>query len=251
KAIFAFDNNIIVSSGSQLTYLSGNVQIKTECVPVSVNKIWGSSGNDLYAVGNAGSIARYNGNNWNKLISGTEYYLSDIVGSNNGEVFIIGNKSSEAKGMVIKSKNGINFNTLVESETVSESQIFKPKLNGSLTSIWLDQNNTLYVAGDFFYRYKLNKWNYVTSFPNNFIGGNYYANHFGFLTGICGNKSNDMWVIGERNTVRHFNGITWKQIGLPYDPNNDIIWLDVDVKNNIVAIVGSKGNQSAIMIIKR
>ena len=60
-----------------------------------------------------------------------------------------------------------------------------------------------------------------------------------------------MWIVGERNTVRHFNGVTWQQIGLPYDRLSDIIWLDLEVKAEIVAITGTKGNKAFIMIIKR
>ena len=219
--------------------------------PYLINKMWGESSNDFYVVGSAGSLAHNKTNVWRKLTSGTQFYLADIMENNAGDVFIVGNKSSEIKGIVIKSTDGINFSTFVESEVVSESQIFKPKLAGSLTSVWIDKNNTLYVAGDFLYQYKLNKWNYVTSFPHNYLGGNYYANYFGFITGISGNYSNDMWVVGDRNTVRHFNGISWQQIGIPYNPNSNISWLDVDVKNNITAIIGSQGNRAAIMIIKR
>jgi len=216
-----------------------------------VNKMWGRSSNDFYAVGSYGNIAYYNGVVWKKLTSGTLLFLVDIIENKVGEVLIVGDNYSEIKGIVIKSQDGINFSTLVESEIVSGSQIFKPKLAGSLHSAWADQNNTIYVAGDFLYQYKFNKWNYITSFPHNYLGGNYYASYFGFITGISGKYSNDMWVVGDRNTVRHFNGISWQQIGTSYNPNSSTTWVDVQVKNNITAIIGSIGNQAAIMIIKR
>lgn len=45
-----------------------------------MNKIWGSSSNDLYVVGNSGNIARYNGSSWTKIESGTTANINDIWG---------------------------------------------------------------------------------------------------------------------------------------------------------------------------
>ena len=101
------------------------------------------------------------------------------------------------------------------------------------------------------YRYKFSKWNYLKSLPENFIGGNPNTYYRGFINKVRGKASNDIWIVGDRNTVRHFTGVTWQQIGLPYSPNSDIIWLDLDVKDNLVAISGMKGNKAFIMIIKR
>ena len=47
KSVFVFSpTNIIISSGSQITWFNGQRQIKTECIPASVNKMWGSSNSD-------------------------------------------------------------------------------------------------------------------------------------------------------------------------------------------------------------
>jgi hypothetical protein len=253
KTIFAVNENDIWFSGYERYYNTNFIELPIPNILIGwgISKMWGKSSNEIYIVGSGGNIARYNGSNWQKLYSGTDFYLADIFGNNNSEIYVIGNRSSLGQGLVLKSSHGVNFSTMIESANISESQIFKPKLFGSLTSVWIDQSNTVYTAGDLFYRYKLNKWDYVKSFPGNHYGGNQNANSYGYFTGIAGNASNDMWVVGERNTVRHFNGVTWQQIGLPYDRMSDIIWLDLEVKGAIVAITGMKGNKAFLMIAKR
>ena len=51
----------------------------------SINKIWGTSSNDLYIVGNSGNIAHYNSTNWQKVESGTNLNIGDIWGVPDGE----------------------------------------------------------------------------------------------------------------------------------------------------------------------
>lgn len=253
KTILALSENDIWFSGYERYYNANFIELPIPNILIGwgISKMWGKSSNEIYIVGSSGNIARYNGSNWQKLYSGTDFYLADIFGNDNSEIYVIGNRSSLGQGLVLKSSNGVNFSTMIESANISESQIFKPKLFGSLTSVWVDQSNTVYAAGDLFYRCKFNKWDYVRSFPGNHYGGNQNATTYGYFTGIAGNASNDMWIVGERNTVRHFNGVTWQQIGLPYDRLSDIIWLDLEVKGTILAIVGTKGNKAFLMIAKR
>ena len=51
-----------------------------------INKLWGSSSNDLYAVGNEGNIAHCNGSKWTKIESGTTVDLLDVSGHTDGTV---------------------------------------------------------------------------------------------------------------------------------------------------------------------
>ncbi len=41
-----------------------------------------------------------------------------------------------------------------------------------LGAVWVDENNIIYSGGFYLYRYKNNSWNYVTSLPENYLGGN-------------------------------------------------------------------------------
>src|SRR5690606_36627694 len=82
RAVFALDNEtIVVSSGSQVAYLKNGVQVSRECIPVSVNKLWGTDKNNLYAVGVFGQIGWYNGSQWTRIESWTELHFLDIYGA--------------------------------------------------------------------------------------------------------------------------------------------------------------------------
>ncbi|MBN1165493.1 MAG: hypothetical protein JXB45_13020 [Candidatus Krumholzibacteriota bacterium] len=56
----------------------------------TLTSIWGSSKDDIYAVGSSGTIVHYDGQNWIKMDSGTIYDLNDIYGFSAGEIFAVG-----------------------------------------------------------------------------------------------------------------------------------------------------------------
>jgi hypothetical protein len=85
KAIWTFsDKNIVVTSGGSIGWFNG-ITNKPDCsirplLTGSINKFWGSSSNDLYAVGDGGNIAHYNGSSWTKIESGTTTNINDVWG---------------------------------------------------------------------------------------------------------------------------------------------------------------------------
>ncbi len=255
-AIWAFDaNNIVVTNGGSIGWFNGST-INLDCrvnllLTSAINKIWGSSSNDLYVVGGAGNIVHYNGNGWRKLESGTNLFLADIAVNNSNELFTCGLNMSTVDGIIVKTENGTSFSTVVESDNISQSQLFKPKLYGTISSICFDQLNTLYAAGNIVYQYKFGRWDYLRSLPENYIGGNPSAFYRGYVYKIRATASNDIWIAGDRNTLKHFNGSTWQQIGLPYDPQIDLVWRGMETKNNTTVIVGSHNSNAIIMMIKK
>lgn len=154
------------------------------------------------------------------------------------------------KGVVVKGNQTNTWDVMIEGEIIDESQLFD-KLFGSFGAIWIDEIGTVYTGGNLMYEYKNNKWNYVTSLPENFMGGNPGTYYRGFINSIRGNASNNMIIAGDRNTLKHFNGLTWEQIGLPYDPYSDIIWARVELKGNTAVAVGDEGIQAKIIMLNR
>ncbi|MDM8539540.1 choice-of-anchor D domain-containing protein [Desulfococcaceae bacterium HSG9] len=56
-----------------------------------LNGVWGSSGSDVFAVGNSGTIVHYDGNAWSEMDSGTTWVEFDGVwGSSGSDVFAVG-----------------------------------------------------------------------------------------------------------------------------------------------------------------
>ncbi|MDI6805000.1 MAG: hypothetical protein QME58_14385, partial [Bacteroidota bacterium] len=82
NAVFAFDDGEIwIASQSQIAKWKNGVQISITCLPVSVNKIWGSNKNNVYTAGPLGQIGFFNGVSWRRLESGTDVSINDIWGS--------------------------------------------------------------------------------------------------------------------------------------------------------------------------
>ena len=257
KSIFAFSTNDIWIGLDQIIHWNGtqyiSVELSNAVFQSWINKIWGSSSNDLYIVGSVGNIAHYGGSSvgWKKIESGTSLFLSDIAVNDLGEIFICDGNTAYGQGILLKSTNGNNFSTFAEGANIPESQLFNPKLYGSFSSIWFDQNNTLYSGGNILFQNKFSKWSYVKSLPENFIGGNPGVYYRGFIDRVRGTSSNNMWIVGDRNTLRHFNGVTWQQIGMPYDPQIDLVWRGMACKDNNTVIVGSYNRSAIIMMIKK
>ena len=99
---------------------------------------------------------------------------------------------------------------------------------------------------------KAGKWNYVKSLPGNILYGNPNNLYRGYLHAIRGVASNDMVIAGEINTLRHFNGVAWVQIGEPYQPlNYNKFWYACDMKNNMIIAVGDANGRATILLARR
>ena len=253
EGVFAFSVNDIWLVGSLPIHGDGAnwimYDLRTTVDPnLSLSKTWGSSSNDIYFVGRNGSIAHKSGNQWTKLESGTTLHLTDIYGDDKGNIYAAGVDISYAKGVVVKNNGTNNWSIMIEGDIIDESQLFS-KLFGRLGALWTDEIGTLYVGADFLYQFKNKKWNFVRSLPENYLGGD--QNYIGYLYSIRGNKSNDIIIAGDRNTLRHFNGIDWAEIGIPYLPTRHIFWRSVQMKGNLAIAVGDEGIKAKIIMLKR
>lgn len=218
-------------------------------IGVGVNRLWGNA-DGIYVVGNNGFIAHKNTNGtWQEIASGTEFPLVDIYSKDGNEIYISGAYTPEIKGILLNG-NANQFSVMINAEIISENELFE-KLYGELASVWVDEIGTVYTGGNLLFRYKNDEWNYVTSLPENFIGGNPGTYYRGFITSTRGNASNDYLIAGDRNTLKHFNGVSWEQIGLPYSPTSPIIWYKVEQKANTTVAVGDKGSYAFIILLTR
>jgi len=257
RTVLAFSKNNIWFEGT-IKWDGKNYTVHNNGFPLlpngdgwMINKMWGTSSNDLYALGNGGNIAYFNGKSWQKMESGTDFSLTDIFGSSNGNIYSAGSKFSEVKGIILRKNQSGQFETMVEGDMVSKEELFHPKLYGSLSSVWVDENNVIYTAGNIMYQFKNNRWDYVKSLPENYIGGNPGTYYRGYIGSVRGNASNDIIIAGDRNTLKHFNGIDWQQLGLPYSASSDISWGSIAIKGNIVVAVGNQGYKAKILMLKR
>ncbi len=194
----------------------------------SVYHISGTSINDLFFVGNSGTIVHYSNGTWQKRESGTTLNITDIYGiPNTTDIFMsLYNTSSGLEGYDLLS---IANNNKIENLS-TPNNLFEA------SSVWAENKNIVYIAGSGLFRESYGKWEEINEFTMK------------SLTGIRANGLNDMFVIGSTHTG-HYNGNTWtiyKELDLPNG-----VYSSIDFKNNVVIIAGYIGSRAVVTIGKR
>jgi hypothetical protein len=64
--------------------------------------VWGSSGSDVFAVGDYGTIVHYDGSSWSSMSSGTGNGLDGVWGSSGSDVFAVGDSGTILHSPLIK-----------------------------------------------------------------------------------------------------------------------------------------------------
>jgi len=256
RTVFAFsENNIwfegtIKWDGKKYSVHNNGFPLEPNGDGWQINKLWGTNSNDLYAVGNDGNIAHYDGNSWKKIESGITMDLYDISSTDGNNVYVSGGDFLNTEGVLLKGdKTG--FHILKEGKNINEDEVFKPYFAGLGKTVWESNKNTVLFGGNLLYKYKLGGIGFVKSLQGNYFKENVHGEYFGFISMVRGNAENDLILVGEGNTVRHFNGKTWQQLGFPYDFNSDYTWLAVAMKNDLIITVGRSTSKAIIMVLKR
>lgn len=52
-----------------------------------INDLWGTAGDDVFAVGGRGTILHYDGSGWSEMVGGTDRSLSAVWGFGSSDVF--------------------------------------------------------------------------------------------------------------------------------------------------------------------
>ncbi len=143
--------------------------------------IWGSSANDIFAVGVDGAISHYNGSTWTAMTSGTTNWLMAVWGSSATDVFAVGHKGT------ILHYNGLTWTPMISGAT----QIFY--------GIWGSSANDIFAVGnEGIFHYDGTIWSLIFSITNTT-----------FLD-IWGSSANNVFAVGVRGTVLRYDGNSWQ-----------------------------------------
>jgi hypothetical protein len=238
KTIFAFNANDIWFSGYVRYYNGQFIELPIPDILMGwvINKMWGTSSNDLYVVGNNGNIAHYDGKNWQKIESGTDLQIYDIWGDYN-------TRTSEYEVLAIASyvAHGTE-RKLYQIRNGQAIDISSSPIERSLTGIWFIPNRHYYVVGSGIYEKKLlndEKW------KNNDGEFTHY-----YTVSVRGTEINNVFVVGALGEILHWNGISWKSL------QNEGVgryggYVGITTKNNLVAMAGGYLNQAVITICRK
>lgn len=254
SSVVAFDSTDvwIAMDGDQVARWNGSAQSATMCLPSSssIRTLWGRNPNSVYAVGSGGNIAFYNGSTWQRQESGTTLFLSDVLGKSADNVYVSGKSPTVGGGVVLK-KSGQTWQTMIVSESFDTTGFLQTKLYGVIDGLWEDERGTLYTVGNLMFQHKHGRWDYLRSLPGNCLGCNPNFLHNGYLHAVRGNFSNDIIIAGEINTVRHFNGVSWIGLGLPYYPlKHNIFWYACDMRGGVAVVAGDDASTSRALVLR-
>jgi hypothetical protein len=143
--------------------------------------IWGSSASNVFAVGDNGTILRYNGSTWSAMTSGTTRYLRGIWGSSASDVFAVGT------GGTILYYDGAAWGTMTSGTT------------NYLYGIWGTSASDVFAVGDSgtILHYDGSAWSPMTSGTTN------------LLLAVWGTSGSDVFAVGDYGVVLHYDGSTW------------------------------------------
>jgi hypothetical protein len=237
--VCAISSDDIWAGSSILYHYNGNIwkgitdgwKIKS-----SVYKIWGSSPNDVFFVGGQGGIVHWNGKNFITMESGTLLPLYDVYGSSPTDIYACGFRSPSTEGILMHS-DGKNWETVIRcNQNIDQSTLFTTYLLGQFNAVWIDENGDLLTLCQYLYKYHKGKWNFVEDLPENSWKATWTTRDW--LIAIRGTASNNYFLAGSCGSLLHWNGSTFKQVGIPYSQTSEIFFFNMDMKGNTVCAVG-------------
>ncbi len=251
--VYAFSDSDVWFGEGSMIHWDGNNYLSLSNInefPSKVNRICGTSASNLYVIGNNGNIAFYDGQSWLKIESGTTEDLFDIYSNDGKTIYASGGNFNTYDGVLLKGENN-RWQIVNEGKILNPNELFHPYFAGLAKTVWVSNTNTVYFGGNLLYRYKFGQYQLMKSLQGNYINGDVNGEYFGFISQVRGTADNDIFMVGEGNTIRHFNGARWQQLGMPYNYSSDFTWLAVSVKNDLIIIVGYSSTNAIIMVIKR
>lgn len=200
--------------------------------PSHVNRMWGTSDNDFYIVGNSGLMYHYTSGTWTKITTGTDLSFDDIYGAG-GEALAVAYDAAEIHGY-----SGALFSILGNNAT--QLSINPIQLPSALYGVWFVPDQRYYIVGEGVYEKRSLSDTSWTPLP---ITG-------AATTGVDGNDTSDVFIVSSTGDFLHWNGARWTsfrgQTGL-----NGGGYSMVAVKGNTVIAVGENNPVAVITMARR
>ncbi len=248
-SILAFSpSDVWIANGHELIHWDGIRQGASYCIDFptpAINKIWGRSGNSIFAVGDLGLFKHFDGNGWSTIPSGTDIRFVDVYGTSDANVWIAG-LSGDYGWSALYHYDGASLRKVYEYNYPGHP--FRPDSLTSLTnSVWVPEARVAWVLSDEIYQVDIashGEAQLIWRMPS----------PIGFTRMIRGSARNNVFVVGDLGTIFHFNGSTWHHYGELMDLSSSIIILSLGVTRGQVFIVGASpaaGSFGGVAIIYR
>ena len=204
RSIIAFgENDIWVTSGSQATHFNGIRQTSLLCIPVSVNKLWGTDDNNIYAAGQIGKIAHHQNGNWSLEESGTTVDLLDIWGGSDGTLWSCGHTGDYNTSVLLRN-TGFGWEKIYEGNSETQNNGYQI---GPINGIWGTNEFRIYMV---------NKSGlYIQPNSSELILEKEIVQTSYFSFTADGTDDNNIYISGEW-FVGHWNGVSYREYPVLY-----------------------------------
>ena len=182
--VWGSSGNNVFAVGASGRILNYDGTVWNQMTPVTGNTledVWGTSGSDVFAVGGSGTILHCDGTSWIAMAGGTTNGLSGVWGSSGLDVFVVGDSGT------ILHYDGTSWISMTSGIT------------DDLYCVWGTSGSDVFTVGDsgLILHYDGTSWSPMTS-------GTTYS-----LRGVWGNSGIDVFVVGSSGTILHYNGSSW------------------------------------------
>ncbi|MEO8698948.1 MAG: hypothetical protein ABI867_02860 [Kofleriaceae bacterium] len=149
---------------------------------ITLRGVWAASANDVFVVGDAGTVLRRTNNTWTTIASGTTNMLKAVWGTSATNVWVVGQAGT------VKRWDGSAWTSI----TVTTSNV-DAIWGSSATDIWLAGPSTVWHST-----------NAGTSWTTSALSGALFS--------ISGTGPGDVWVTGENAYLRHWANNRWTTV---------------------------------------
>jgi hypothetical protein len=187
---------------------SWSVQSSRTTTPGALLRLRGISATDVWAVGEGGAMAHFDGTSWTFKAAGV---ISSIVeaGASSGA-----DDLAVATSTAFYTRSGGGF---IARQYPLESQFMHGAWANSPTDVWFVGERQ---GSGFTWYGKAAHWDGTTiteaSLP--------LSPTTTVLRGVCGTASNAVWAVGDGGKILHFNGTGWGNVASPTTSGLNAIW---------------------------
>ncbi len=245
RTIFGFDtNDYWLIGGRVLFHYVGNgiaEDYPTNQFTYTLHSGWGVSSNDLFVVGDNGTILHFDGTNWMRMSTPTTKNLYGIWGTSSSDVWATGYNTSTGDDEVLH-YDGASWSV----DGLSSSGVAK---NWGIDRVFAydsaGHHGVAAIGWTVWRRTDQGQWRSDSAtLPNNVAGRIYMGQ-------ICGNAANDLLCSGDYGLIVHWNGANWKRYDQYLDLNSSFILGQTSMKANTACVVGYKNGTSWVLIGQR
>ncbi|MCF7801013.1 MAG: hypothetical protein K9N34_03235 [Candidatus Marinimicrobia bacterium] len=241
-SIYALSGTDVWVAGTAPMEFDGEIWNAKPTYPTSgwINAIWGSSPEDVWFVGNGGSIVHYDGSGFVAINNLTDLDLVSITGSGSNNVWVSGNNlTTGGINQILLHFDGQNWEQVLYN-TVTNIRV-PNYISGFIAGVYIESPfNILLYTHLGFYRASVS-----TRGEAEFLWNT--SNDGTAIEVLIGNDRNDLFAAGSHARIWHFNGNNFR--GYPAIPDVGTINGGA-INRNYAVFVGSTYSDYHSFVIK-